>query len=143
MTTPDSPRPIPQVSPQDAWAMMADDPSAVLVDVRTVAEWNFVGLPDLAGLGREVVTIEWNRLDGTHNDAFTDQLAAAGVPTDAPVLFLCRSGARSDAAASAAASEGWAAPHNIVGGFEGDKDEAGHRGTVNGWKVAGLPWRQG
>ncbi len=134
---------IPQVAPAAAWATLESDPTAVLVDVRTEAEWRFVGLPDLTPLGRQVVTIEWNRTDGSHNEAFVDQLSAAGVDRDAPVLFLCRSGARSDAAAAAAADAGWAAPHNVVGGFEGDHDGDGHRGTVNGWKVAGLPWRQG
>ena len=33
-------------------------------------------------------------------------------------------------------------PSNIAEGFEGDKDENGHRGTLNGWRFRGLPWQQ-
>ena len=59
-----------------------------------------------------------------------------------PVLFLCRSGGRSAAAASVATAAGFGPAYNVAEGFEGDPDAHGHRGTVNGWKVAGLAWRQ-
>jgi rhodanese-related sulfurtransferase len=76
------------------------------------------------------------------NDGFLDELAAAGVAKDAPVLFLCRSGVRSVAAAEAATAVGYTRAYNILQGFEGNPDGAGHRGAGSGWKVAGLPWRQ-
>ena len=38
---------------------------------------------------------------------------------------------------------GFANCYNVLEGFEGDKDADGHRGTIGGWKVAGLPWIQG
>jgi rhodanese-related sulfurtransferase len=102
-----------------------------------------VGLPDLGALGKPVLTIEWVRFpDGARNERFVEELAAAGVPKSAPALFLCRSGVRSVAAAEAAAAAGWTAAQNILEGFEGNPDDAGHRGTTGGWKVAGLPWRQ-
>ena len=138
---------IPDLTPAQAWEVLAEDPDAALVDVRTQAEWLFVGLPDLDDVDREVIRIEWNTAGGIRNEAFLDelddQLAERGIPRDAPVLFLCRSGARSMAAAVAAAEAGWSDTRNVAGGFEGDKDAQGHRGTVNGWKVAGLPWFQG
>src|SRR5438067_1964979 len=91
------------VSPGQAYELLANDPDAVLVDVRTRAEWTYVGLPDLRPLGKHVVTVEWQRYpDGAPNQAFLDELAAAGVEPEQPVLFLCRSGARSAAAAQAA-----------------------------------------
>jgi rhodanese-related sulfurtransferase len=131
------------LSPTDAYRNLVDDPAAVLVDVRTRAEWSYVGVPDLASIGRELVAIEWVRFpDGAPNPDFLAELARAGVPQDAHVLFLCRSGVRSVAAADAATAAGWQRAYNITEGFEGPLDAAGHRGTGTGWKAAGLPWRQ-
>ncbi|MGV0802010.1 rhodanese-like domain-containing protein, partial [Mycolicibacterium elephantis] len=81
------------ITPEEAWTLLTDVPEAVLVDCRTEAEWRFVGVPDLATLGRDVVFIEWNRTDGTHNEAFVDDLVEkVGETADRPVVFLCRSG---------------------------------------------------
>lgn len=130
------------LSPQHAWDALASDPEAVLVDVRTQAEWAFVGVPDLSSIDKQMVPIEWNSFPaGTLNDAFLQQLQEA-VPQDSSVYFLCRSGGRSAAAAEAATAAGWRSAYNIVDGFEGPVDEHGHR-AVAGWKQAGLPWRQG
>ena len=115
---------------------------AVLVDCRTDAEWRFVGVPDLTGLGREVVYVEWNRTDGSRNEGFVDDLVAAGVePGDRPVVFLCRSGNRSIGAAEAATEAGIAPSYNVLDGFEGNLDNDKHRGGT-GWKAVGLPWKQ-
>ncbi|WP_088315209.1 rhodanese-like domain-containing protein [Kineosporia sp. R_H_3] len=131
------------LSPTDAYRRVADG-DAVLVDVRTAAEWSYVGVPDLSGIGRELVRIEWVSFpDGARNPAFLEQLEAEGVGQDTHVLFLCRSGVRSVAAAEAATAAGWANAYNVTDGFEGPTDAAGHRGTSAGWKAAGLPWRQG
>jgi rhodanese-related sulfurtransferase len=131
------------VTPEQAWTVLRDEPDAVLVDVRTRAEWSYVGLPDLSAAGKDVVLVEWQTYpDGAVNARFTADLEAAGVAKDAPVYFLCRSGVRSVAAAQAAARDGWARSHNILDGFEGPHDAQRHR-AVSGWKVAGLPWVQG
>ncbi|MGN6634837.1 MAG: rhodanese-like domain-containing protein [Oryzihumus sp.] len=131
------------VPPQDAYAALESDPAAVLVDVRTSAEWSYVGLPDLSGLGKRVVPVEWQRFpDGSVNERFLDQLRDAGVTEGAPIYFLCRSGVRSAAAAAAATRAGLGPAYNVADGFEGPLDGHGHR-SVAGWKVAGLPWRQG
>ncbi|HKV18674.1 MAG TPA: rhodanese-like domain-containing protein [Mycobacterium sp.] len=130
------------ITPEEAWKILNDDPQAVLVDCRTDAEWRFVGVPDLTELGREVVYIEWNRTDGSRNDGFVDDLVAAGVePGDRPVVFLCRSGNRSIGAAEAATAAGIAPSYNVLDGFEGDLDDDKHRGRT-GWKAVGLPWKQ-
>lgn len=129
--------------------MLNDDPQAVLVDCRTDAEWRFVGVPDLTGLGRDVIYVEWNRTDGNRNEGFVNDLVAAGVEpavgSDAsrgrPVVFLCRSGNRSIGAAEAATEAGIAPSYNILDGFEGDLDTNKHRGAT-GWKAVGLPWKQ-
>jgi len=132
------------LTPQQAWDLLADHPDAVLVDVRTDAEWRYTGTPDLSGLGREPVLAEWIRFpDGAANPDFLGQLAGEGIEpgSDRPVLFVCRSGVRSVAAANAATAADITPSYNVLDGFEGNVDQAGHRG-VGGWKSAGLPWRQ-
>lgn len=128
--------------PRQAWDLLASDPEAVLVDVRTSAEWQWVGGVDLSELGKPVVGIEWMTSAGEPNHRFVEQLGEAGLTPETPVLFLCRSGGRSAAAASVATAAGFGPAYNVAEGFEGDPDAHGHRGTVNGWKVAGLAWRQ-
>src|SRR3954464_555105 len=132
------------ISATEAWERLQAEPAAQLVDVRTMAEWNFVGLPDLSGLGRRVHCVEWQSFpSGSQNAGFLAE--AAGVLPDkaAPVLLLCRSGARSRAAAIALTRAGFEQAFNIAGGFEGDTDQEGHRGNRNGWKAEGIPRRQG
>lgn len=131
------------LTPAQTYQLLGDEPGAVLVDVRTRAEWSYVGLPDLSGLGRQVVCVEWVSFpDGARNPRFLEDLAEAGVGPDLPVAFLCRSGQRSTAAAELATAAGYARAYNVADGFEGPLDGTGHRGTAGGWKAAGLPWRQ-
>lgn len=130
------------ITPEAAWTLLEETPDAVLVDVRTSAEWKWVGVADLSSLGREVVYVEWTRSNGEHNDQFVEELTAAGVtPGERPVVFLCRSGNRSIGAAEAATEAGIAPSYNVLDGFEGHLDELGHRGW-SGWRALGLPWRQ-
>jgi len=135
------------VAPAEAWASLAEDPRAVLVDVRTRAEWSFVGLPSLAEIGKNPITLEWQIFPSmTVNAEFVEildgALTKAGIPHDAPLFFLCRSGARSRSAAIAMTAAGWSRCLNIGPGFEGPLDPGGHRGRVAGWKADGLPWTQ-
>ena len=95
------------VTPAEAWSALTDNSRAVLVDVRTRAEWSYVGVPDLGAVGKALIRIEWQTYpDGSVNTGFTGQLKAAGVAKDQPVYFLCRSGVRSIAAAEAATRDG-------------------------------------
>jgi rhodanese-related sulfurtransferase len=135
------------ISGREAWEMLQSEPNAQLIDVRTVAEWAYVGTPDLSGLGRDVHCVEWQSFPamGVNGDFVKHAGAAlkrAGATEQTPVLFLCRSGARSRAAAIAMTRAGFGRCFNIAGGFEGDLDGKHHRGTLNGWKADGLPWRQ-
>lgn len=130
------------ITPEESWKLLSENPDAVLVDCRTEAEWRWVGAPDLSTLGREVVPVEWNRSNGQHNEDFVAELIAAGVtPGDRPVVFLCRSGNRSIPAAKAATAAGITPSYNMLEGFEGQLDDQGHRGGT-GWRADGLPWRQ-
>ena len=123
--------------PAEAHELMQKAPGAKLIDVRTRAEWDYVGRVPGS------VPIEWQSYPSSQpNPAFLDELRAQ-TEKDAIVMFLCRSGARSHAAASAASQIGYARSYNILQGFEGDKDAQGHRASVGGWQFAGLPWVQG
>ena len=133
-----------EITSAEAWRRLERDPEAVLVDVRTQAEWTYVGVPDLSALGRQVVLVQWQAFPGMQvNPAFAEQLASLGVRPDQTVLFLCRSGARSRSAAELMALHGYGACYNVSDGFEGGLDGARHRGGIGGWKWAGLPWLQG
>jgi rhodanese-related sulfurtransferase len=122
------------LTPAEAHKLMQS--GAKLVDVRTKPELLYVG--KVPGS----LAVEWQTYPGSReNPEFLAELAAA-VPKDTPVMFLCRSGARSSAAAEAATRAGWKEAYNILEGFEGDKDAAQHRSTVGGWRKAGLPWTQ-
>lgn len=130
------------LTPQEAWEKLENDPKAVLVDCRTQAEWAFVGVPDLEVIGKQTVFVEWTTFpDGTPNESFVDQLRTAGISDDSEVLFICRSGHRSIGAAEAATADGVAAAYNVLDGFEGGLDENDHRGGA-GWRALNLPWRQ-
>jgi rhodanese-related sulfurtransferase len=134
---------VDNINPRDVWAALRTDAHAQLVDVRTDAEWAYVGLPDLAQAGKQPVAIAWQVFPAMQlNPGFIDQLKAAGFTADHHIYFLCRSGVRSLAAANAAIEAGFPHSFNVADGFEGPPDGAGHRGTTAGWKADGLPWRQ-
>ncbi|MDN7657137.1 rhodanese-like domain-containing protein [Burkholderia multivorans] len=124
--------------PAEAFELLQLDPSARLVDVRTRAELDWIGRP-LVGDG-QYLHVEWSRYPGgVPNTEFLDELRAAVSP-DTPVLFLCRSAARSKLAAVAAAQAGFRKAFDLLEGFEGAKDAEGHRKTVDGWCFRKLPW---
>jgi rhodanese-related sulfurtransferase len=123
------------LTPAEAYALM--QAGAKLVDVRTVPELVYVGRVPGG------VLVEWATYpNNARNPEFLDQLAQAAGPEDT-LMFLCRSGHRSHAAAAVATQAGYKDSYNILEGFEGDRDGAQHRGTLNGWRKAGLPWVQG
>lgn len=132
------------VSPEETWEAIAQDPDAALVDVRTGAEWTYVGVPDLASIEKQLILVQWQTLPSMAlNPSFVEEVRKADVTPDSKLYFLCRSGQRSKAAAIAATAQGFKHCFNVSGGFEGGLDAEGHRGRINGWKVAGLPWKQG
>ena len=126
------------LTPGEAYAILQLETEAVLVDVRTAAELAWVGKPVIDD--KQYKHIEWTRYPGgVANPDFLDSLQAVAA-LDTPVLLLCRSAARSKSAAKAAAAVGFTRVYDILEGFEGDKDEQGHRKSVGGWCMRGLPW---
>lgn len=123
--------------PAEAYQLMTQAANAKLVDVRTQAEWEYVGaIPDSTQV--ELLTYPGSK----PNPSFMDELKTK-VDKEAIVMFICRSGARSHNAAMLATQAGYLDCYNVLQGFEGDKDANGHRNTVGGWRAAGLPWKQG
>jgi rhodanese-related sulfurtransferase len=134
---------VENIPPQKVWEAIGRDAQAQIVDVRTDAEWNYVGLPDLSEAGKQPVLIPWQLFPSMQvNAQFIDQLRQAGFTPEHHIYFLCRSGVRSTAAAQAAQAAGFPHAYNIADGFEGPPDADGHRGNVAGWKASDLPWRQ-
>ena len=133
------------VTAQEAWDVLAADPEAVLVDVRTSVEWQLIGKPDLSSLNREPVYLQWVTMEGM-NASFVEELKVAlaknDVAANTPVFFMCQSGGRSKMSAMQCTAEGYKRCYNIAEGFEGDLDEHKHRNSINGWKVTNLPWTQ-
>ncbi|HUN93912.1 MAG TPA: rhodanese-like domain-containing protein [Burkholderiaceae bacterium] len=122
------------VTPAEAWELV-QEVGARLVDVRTAAELKYVGRVPGA------VHIEWSSSDPAGPAHFVETLRGLARPDDV-VLMLCRSGARSHAAAAAATAAGYRSALNILEGFEGKLDENRHRGRLEGWRMRGLPWEQ-
>jgi len=134
---------IKEISPPEAWNVLQTEPQAVLLDVRSRTEFEFVGHP------LHAVHVAWQEApDWEVAPDFVDKVRAAlairGMERseDLPVLVLCRSGARSMAAAHALQAAGFVNVANVAEGFEGDQDAEKHRGNINGWRKHGLPWEQ-
>jgi rhodanese-related sulfurtransferase len=143
----DDEKAVDDVDVETTWQGLVSRPKSQLIDVRTRAEWTYVGLPDLGSIGKRPVLVEWQTFpDQAVDPRFIERLAgelkALGVEKDDELFFICRSGGRSLAAAKAMAELGYRACHNVAGGFEGPLDDDRHRGSVSGWKAAGLPWLQ-
>jgi rhodanese-related sulfurtransferase len=139
---------VDEVDVGTAWEGLSAGGGSQLIDVRTRAEWTYVGIPDLASLGKRPVLVEWQTFpDQTVDPRFVERLAgelkALGIQPEDDLFFICRSGSRSLAAAKAMAAAGYRNCHNVGGGFEGPLDDERHRGALEGWKAAGLPWQQG
>jgi rhodanese-related sulfurtransferase len=127
------------VTPDEAWQLLQAQPNIKLIDVRTNAERDWVGKVDISA--NQHGAVQWSTWPGgVPNPNFLQELAAQAAP-DQVLLFLCRSGVRSRHAAKLATANGYQHCFDILQGFEGDKDAAGHRKTVGGWCAAGLPWQ--
>lgn len=124
------------LTPQEAYELLQHAPGATIVDVRTRAELDWVGrIPGAA-------EVEWLSYPGSQSNPHFLQQLKQQVDPESLVMFICRSGGRSHAAAAAAMQAGYTASYNVLEGFEGDKDAQGHRNSLGGWRRAGLPWSQ-
>lgn len=135
------------VTAGECWTALGREPDAFLIDVRSQAEWTYVGVPVLGPDARPPLFQEWQSfpsmaVDPRFAETLAARIAAQGGGPQSRLYFLCRSGVRSMASAAALTMAGFGHCFNVLGGFEGPPDEAGHRGTTAGWKAEGLPWAQ-
>ena len=135
------------VSCIEAWNVLKSDETALLIDVRTQAEWAFVGVPVLTEVGTEPILIEWQSFPTMARNMDFDRLvmqavAQQGGDKQSKLFFLCRSGARSQSAAILMSEQGFPNCFNVADGFEGPLSPDRRRGTTGGWKSLGLPWAQ-
>jgi len=129
------------LSPKDAWSLLYNEEKSILIDVRTRAEWFYVGVPDLSSLNKNLCKLEWVEYpNGNYNSNFLKVLEKK-FKKDVILIFICRSGHRSALAAQAAFQIGFNYSYNLTEGFEGDLG-SNNRRNINGWKTAGLPWSQ-
>lgn len=138
---------IEEMTAREAHALLVSNERAQLIDVRTRAEWVFVGAPLQVG-AQAPIFCQWQvwpdmQIAPRFVEELDAELTARGAARDAPLVFLCRSGARSRSAAQAMIAAGWTRCVNVSDGFQGPPDGDGHRSRLTGWQAAGLPWRQG
>ncbi|MCU0951013.1 MAG: rhodanese-like domain-containing protein [Burkholderiaceae bacterium] len=125
------------LTPTEAYEALQREPRALLVDCRTELEFFYVGHPIGA------VNIEWHVAPDFHvNPQFVAQVQQEAGDPARPLVLICRSGKRTLDAGAALEAAGFTDVSNVLEGFEGDLDENFHRGTLGGWRKAGLPWEQ-
>ena len=126
------------LTPKEAYAFLQANPDALLIDVRSEIEFLFVGHPVGA------IHVTWN--DGPEweiNPHFVGEVKKlAGNGGQRPILLICRSGNRSEAAGEALLAAGFTEVYNVAHGFEGELDDNHHRNSISGWRFDGLPWQQ-
>lgn len=131
------------LSSQNAWELLKANPDSVLVDVRTAVEQHYVGVPELRPLGKELISIEWRSFPRMERNSHFFETLRKHVPNfETPIIFLCRTGGRSQEAAIEMTAMGYKTCYNLESGFDGDLDPKGQRGKISGWKASGLNWRQ-
>lgn len=140
---------VKQIEAKEAYDLLENDDNSVLIDVRTFEEFNFVGYANSFSFDDRMLMAPWKILPGmVENPEFANLLSdnlEKSFGSDAKetkLIFMCRSGARSNAAANHALNLGYKNCYNLIGGFEGDIDANEHRSNINGWKASNLPWRQ-
>lgn len=142
--------PVSEISCIDAFELLKNNKNTILIDVRTKEETSFVGIVDSSGFDNRIILLPWKIFpDMKLNREFSESLRmilpkifGENFKEEVEILFLCRSGARSEQAAYFADNEGYKKCLNIISGFEGDLNDAKQRGKINGWKADNLPWIQ-
>ena len=131
------------ITPMEAWDVLQNDKHSLLLDVRSAAEWAYVGIPDLSVISKETKLIEWKSFPQMLvNKNFVAQVREICSNRERTIISLCRSGQRSIATSKELTTAGYKNCLNLLQGFEGDKNTKNQRGQTGGWKFCGLPWKQ-
>ena len=131
------------VTVSTCWSALIQQPNAVLLDVRTQAEWQFTGTADLSSLNKKTRLISWRHYPQMQlNPQFVTEVEKHLRNKNTPIYCICKTGGRSAEAALALTQAGYTACFNVIDGYEGDRNTRGQRGQINGWKASHLPWEQ-
>jgi len=131
------------INPIEAWELLKTNSKSILLDVRTLAEWTFVGVTDLSSLKKDAIKIEWKTFPNMEiNPFFINEVINACPDKSAPLLSLCRSGQRSIDTSIALTEHGFQKCYNVLEGFEGNTNDDSQRISKEGWKHRNLPWKQ-
>ena len=134
---------IKNISSKECFEILSNKADAYLIDVRTLPEWKFVGVPDLSIINKETFFVSWQIYpEMNENKNFKKQILDLGIQTNSNLYFICRSGRRSLYAAKLLINNGFSSCFNIYDGFEGDLNQHKKRSLINGWKYNNLPWKQ-
>ncbi len=125
------------VGSRESFDMVTKSPTdTFIIDVRTKAEYEFVGHPDTPN---GVANIPYKFYPSWElNIDFVSKVKERYKPDDTLIL-ICRSGKRAKDAARLLLDKGFKTVYYMADSFEGPKDAQGLR-TVSGWKVNGLPY---
>lgn len=140
---------VQQIDSLTAYEMLKNNKNSILVDVRSTEEFNLVGIVEAISFNNRMILLPWQSYqDGQQNPDFLSILKNKiniffnENTSDISLIFICRSGARSNYSANYLANLGYKNCYNIIDGFEGKMNSNNQRSMINGWKYNNLPWRQ-
>ena len=134
---------VKNVTSIECFDLLSKIANSILIDVRTKPEWEFIGVPDLSSINKNVILISWQVYPEMKiNHLFENQIIKSNITKDDKLFLICRSGNRSFNAGEFLSSASYKHCFNVMDGFEGDKNMTSQRSTVNGWKYNNLPWKQ-
>jgi rhodanese-related sulfurtransferase len=128
--------------PKMAVERLQNNPQALFVDVRSKAEFKYVGYPENSILIPWIDDPDWEPNPEAFSDAVMQELDGRENLSDTEIILICRSGYRSNEALKCLENKGFTQVSHVASGFEGDLDENDHRGNLNGWRHDGMPWSQ-
>ena len=127
----------------DYFRMLSINQNSHLIDVRTKPEWDYVGIPDLSSIKKQVLCISWKIYPEMRvNKNFEKQIIKLNIQKNNNLYFICRSGKRSYDATKFLISKGYTNCFNVYDGFEGKLNQHHKRTSIDGWKFYNLPWKQ-
>jgi rhodanese-related sulfurtransferase len=128
--------------PKMAIERLQNNPQALFVDVRSKAEFKYVGYPENSILIPWIDDPNWQPNPEVFSDSVMQELDGRENLLNTEIILICRSGFRSNEALKCLENKGFTQVSHVASGFEGDLDENDHRGNLNGWRHDGMPWSQ-
>jgi len=128
--------------PKMAVEKLQNNPKALFVDVRSKAEYKYVGYPENSILIPWIDDPDWEPNPEVFSDSVMQELDGRENLLNTEIILICRSGYRSNDALKCLENKGFTQVSHVASGFEGDLDENDQRGNLNGWRHDDMPWSQ-